>query len=51
MNYLGQSKRLLEIWKNEHADNIKKDPSVHNVISKHTTENNGHDMDWENIKI
>ena len=28
-----------------------KDPSVHSVISKHITENSGHDMDRDNIKI
>ena len=30
---------------------MKKDPSVHNVISKHILENTGQNMDWENIKI
>ena len=50
-NFIGQTKILLETRKTEHADNIKKDPSVHNVISKHITENSSHDMDWENIKI
>ena len=37
--------------KTKNADDIIKDPSVHNVISKHITENSGHDMNWENIKI
>ena len=49
MNYVEQTKRFLETRKTEHADNIQKDPSVHNVISNHITENSGHDMDWENI--
>ena len=55
--YVGQTKRLLKIRRDEHKNNFNlKNKKYHNVITKHRTENIGdhevpHDFDWNNIQI
>ena len=49
--YVGQTKRLLNSRRREHEDNIKKDESLHNIVTKHLLENCEHSIDWENFKI
>ena len=55
--YVGQTKRLLNIRRDEHKNNFNfKNKKYHSVITKHRTENIGegeipHDFDWNNIQI
>ena len=55
--YVGQTKRLLNIRRDEHKNNFNlKNKKYHNVITKYRTENIGedeipHDFDWNNIRI
>ena len=56
--YVGQTKRLLNIRRDEHKNNFNlKNKKYHNVITKHRTENIlgenevPHDFDWNNIQI
>ena len=49
--YVGFIKRLLNSRRQEYENNIKKDESLYNVVTKHLLKNCEHSMDWENIKI
>ena len=49
--YVGQKKRLLETKVNEKQKNQNYNEKYHNIISKHIEENNGHNIDWENVNI
>ena len=47
-NYIGKSKRILNLRINEHEDENKE---VLSALAAHTKENKGHSIDHDNIKI
>ncbi|EZA57987.1 hypothetical protein X777_01995 [Ooceraea biroi] len=48
--YIGQIRRHLSTRTNEYQSNVKKQDSMHSVVSKHRI-NNNHEFDWNNVKI
>ena len=44
--YVGFIKRLLNSRRQEYENNIKKDESLYNVVTKHLLKNCEHSMEW-----